>query len=77
MTGMPAERLRLKDRGLLRPGYAADITIFDPATVKDEATFQDPHHYAAGIPYVVVNGAVVVDGGRMNPAGTGRVLTPR
>ncbi len=77
MTGMPAERLRLKDRGLLRPGYAADIAIFDPATVKDEATFQDPHHYAAGIPYVVVNGAVVVDGGRMNPAGTGRVLTPR
>ena len=71
MTGMPAERLRFKDRGLLRPGYAADIAVFDPATVKDEATFQDPHHYAVGIPYVVVNGAVVVDGGRMHPAGTG------
>jgi N-acyl-D-aspartate/D-glutamate deacylase len=77
MTGMPAERLRFKDRGLLRPGYAADIAVFDPATVKDAATFQDPHHYAVGIPYVVVNGAVVVDGGRMHPAGTGRVLTPR
>ena len=76
MTGMPAERLRFKDRGLLRPGYAADIAVFDPATVKDAATFQDPHHYAVGIPYVVVNGAVVVDGGRMHPAGTGRVLTP-
>ena len=76
MTGMPAERLRLKNRGLLKPGYAADIAVFDPATVKDEATFQEPHHYAAGIPYVVVNGTVVVDDGRMNPAGTGRVLTP-
>ena len=76
MTGMPAERLRLKDRGLLRPGYAADIAVFDPATVKDEATFQDPHQYPAGIPYVVVNGTVVVDAGRMRAAGTGRVLTP-
>ena len=77
MTGMPAERLRLRDRGLLRPGYAADIAVFDPRTVKDAATFQEPHHYAVGIPYVVVNGAVVVDGGRMNAAGTGQVLTPR
>ncbi len=76
MTGMPAQRLGLKSRGLLRPGYAADITIFDPATVRDEATFQEPHHYAAGIPYVVVNGAVVVDRGQMRAAGTGRVLTP-
>jgi N-acyl-D-aspartate/D-glutamate deacylase len=76
MTGMPAARLRFTDRGLLRPGYAADVTIFDPGTVRDEATFQDPHRYATGIPYVVVNGAVVVDGGRMQPAGTGRVLAP-
>ena len=77
MTGMPAERLRFQDRGLVRPGYAADLTVFDPATVKDEATFQEPHRYPVGIPYVIVNGAVVVDGGRMHPAGTGRVLTPR
>ena len=76
MTGMPARRLRLKRRGLLEPGYAADIAVFDPATVRDEATFQDPHRYAAGIPYVVVNGAVVVDAGQMRAAGTGRVLTP-
>jgi N-acyl-D-amino-acid deacylase len=76
MTGMPAHRLRMKDRGMLRPGNAADITIFDPATVNDEATFGDPHRYPAGIPYVIVNGAVVVDDGRFHPAGTGRVLIP-
>jgi len=75
MTGMPARRLAFKDRGLLRPGHAADIAIFDPATIRDESTFPDPHHYPAGIPYVVVNGAVVVDGGHMRAAGTGRVLT--
>lgn len=76
MTGMPAGKLRLKDRGLLRPGFAADLTIFDPAAVKDEATYEDPHRHPAGIPYVFVNGAIVVDQGHMNPAATGRVLTP-
>jgi N-acyl-D-amino-acid deacylase len=76
MTGMCAARLRLRDRGLVREGYAADLAIFDPRTVKDESTFADPHRYPTGIPYVVVNGAVVVDGGRMRPLGTGRVLTP-
>jgi len=68
--------LRMNDRGLLRPGNAADITVFDPATVNDEATFGDPHRYPTGIPYVIVNGAVVVDDGRFRAAGTGRVLTP-
>ncbi len=76
MTGMPAARLRLGDRGVLRPGYAADIAVFDPAAVADVATFQDPHQYPAGIPYVVVNGSVVVDGGHMRPTGQGRLLTP-
>ncbi len=76
MTGMPAERLRLRDRGILRPGLAADLTIFDPTTVADEATFGDPHRYPVGIPYVIVNGAVVVDSGTFNAAGTGRVLSP-
>jgi N-acyl-D-amino-acid deacylase len=76
MTGMPAQRLRFRERGLLRPGYAADIAVFDPATVKDESTYADPHCYPTGIPYVVVNGTVVVDGGRMHAAATGRVLTP-
>jgi N-acyl-D-aspartate/D-glutamate deacylase len=74
MTGMPAARLRFKDRGLLRPGYAADIAVFDPATIRDAATFNEPHQYPVGIPYVIVNGAVVVDDGRMRAAGTGRIL---
>jgi N-acyl-D-aspartate/D-glutamate deacylase len=76
MTGMPAARLRLSGRGLVREGYAADLTIFDPRTVRDESTFAEPHRYPSGIPYVVVNGAVVVDGGRMHPTGAGRILTP-
>ena len=76
MTGMCAARLRLRDRGLVREGYAADLAVFDPRVVRDESTFADPHRYPSGIPYVVVNGAVVVDGGRMKPLGTGRVLTP-
>jgi N-acyl-D-amino-acid deacylase len=74
MTGFAAARLRLRDRGLIRPGYAADLALFDPLTVRDEATFTDPHRHPSGIPYVVVNGAVVVDGGRFTAAGTGRVL---
>ena len=77
MTGMPAARLGLADRGVVRPGAAADLSVFDPATVRDEATFAEPHRYPTGIPYVIVNGTVVVDGHRMQPAGTGRVLAPR
>jgi N-acyl-D-amino-acid deacylase len=76
MTGMPAARLGLPDRGLLRPGFAADLTLFDPRTVRDESTYAEPHRYPTGIPWVIVNGAVAVDGGRMQAPGTGRVLTP-
>jgi N-acyl-D-amino-acid deacylase len=77
MTGMPAAKLRLRDRGLVRPGYAADLALFDPATVRDEATFPDPHRHPTGISYVVVNGRVVVDGPRFDAQPAGRVLTPR
>jgi N-acyl-D-aspartate/D-glutamate deacylase len=77
MTGMCATRLGLADRGLLRPGSAADLAVFDPRTVKDEATFADPHRHPTGLPWVVVNGALVVDGDRFTAAGTGRVLRPR
>jgi N-acyl-D-aspartate/D-glutamate deacylase len=76
MTGMPAAKLRLRDRGLLRPGLAADLAVFDPATVLDEATFADPHRHPTGIPYVVVNGRLVVDGPRFHPLPAGRVLAP-
>ena len=64
MTSLPAQKFGLGDRGLLRPGYAADIVVFDPAKVSDRATFQQPHQYPEGIPYVVVNGKLVVDEGR-------------
>jgi dihydroorotase/N-acyl-D-amino-acid deacylase len=74
MTGMAAERLRLRGRGLLREGFAADVTVFDPRTVKDESTFPDPHRYPTGIPFVIVNGAVVVDQGRMSSARAGRII---
>jgi N-acyl-D-amino-acid deacylase len=76
MTGMPAARLGLRERGLLRSGYFADLTLFDPSTVRDEATYRDPHRYPSGIPFVVVNGEVVVDGGAMRPRPAGRVLRP-
>jgi len=76
MTGMPAATLRLSNRGLVRPGFAADLAVFDPATVRDEATFTDPHRHPTGIPYVVVNGRLVVDGPRFHALPAGRVLTP-
>jgi len=76
MTGMPATKLGFTRRGLVRENFAADLVVFDPATVKDPATFPDPHHYPTGIPYVVVNGQIVVDGTRFNALPAGRVLTP-
>jgi len=77
MTGMAAARLGLRERGLVRPGHFADLTVFDPATVKDESTYPDPHRYPTGIPYVIVNGEVVVDDGRLAAARPGRILTPK
>ena len=77
MTSFPAQVTGLMDRGLLRPGMAADITIFDPKTVSDKATFQTPLQYPEGIPYVVVNGVVVIDQGQHTGAKPGRVLYGR
>jgi N-acyl-D-aspartate/D-glutamate deacylase len=77
MTGMAATKLGLKDRGLLQAGRAADVTLFDPATVGDAATFPDPHRYPVGIPYVIVNGQVVMDGAGYHARPAGRVLTPQ
>jgi N-acyl-D-aspartate/D-glutamate deacylase len=74
MTGGPAAVLRLRDRGVLREGYRADVTIFDPATILDRATYADPHRYPLGISAVIVNGIVVVDDGRHTGALPGRVL---
>jgi N-acyl-D-amino-acid deacylase len=74
MTGLPAANVGLKQRGLLREGYFADITIFDPKTVIDRATFEDPNQYPVGINYVIVNGQIEVDSGQRTPALAGRVL---
>ena len=74
MTGMPAARLGLADHGCLHNGCVADIAVFDAAKVRDVGTFEDPHHYAEGIPYVIVNGMPVVDGGRFTAARPGKVL---
>jgi dihydroorotase/N-acyl-D-amino-acid deacylase len=74
MTGMPAARLGLTDRGVLRVGAVADVVVFDPATVKDQATFTAPHQYPVGIETVLVNGVVAVEGGRATGARAGRVL---
>jgi N-acyl-D-aspartate/D-glutamate deacylase len=76
MTGLPAKRLGLADRGVLRDGGKADVVVFDPATVADRATYEDPHRYAAGVGDVVVNGRVVISGGEHTGALPGRVLRP-
>jgi N-acyl-D-amino-acid deacylase len=74
MTSLPANRLKLTDRGVLRPGMKADIVVFDPATVRDTATYTQPHQYAEGFAHVVVNGQIVFERGEMTPARPGRVL---
>jgi N-acyl-D-amino-acid deacylase len=74
MTGGSAAALGLVERGLLRPGHAADVTTFDPATVGEQGTYTDPHRYARGIHTVIVNGAVVIDGGQHTGALPGRLL---
>ena len=74
MTSLPAQILSINKRGLLREGYYADITIFDPETIIDKATFEDPHQYAVGINTVLVNGVIVVKNGLHNGNRPGRVL---
>ena len=74
MSGAPAKRLGLADRGLLKEGLKADLVVFDPDTVRDTATFEKPHQYAEGVSLVVINGDVVFDDGRMTAARPGRIL---
>jgi N-acyl-D-aspartate/D-glutamate deacylase len=74
MTSLPASRMGLSERGILRPGMAADLVAFDPQTVRDRSTYEDPLHYSEGIPYVAVNGELVVDGGKITAARPGRAL---
>jgi len=75
MTSLPAGHFRLDRRGLLKEGYAADVIVFDAGRVKDAATFEKPHAYAAGIPYVLVNGVIVVKNGAHTRARPGVAVT--
>ena len=74
MTSRPAIRVGLTDRGLLRPGMAADVTVFDPATIRDVATYEDPNRYSVGVKWVFVNGRAVVADGHITDGRPGRVL---
>ena len=74
MTSLPATRMKLKDRGLVKGGYLADLVAFDPETVIDKSTYAHPWAYSAGIPYVAINGELVVDGGAITAARPGRIL---
>jgi N-acyl-D-amino-acid deacylase len=74
MTSLPAQTFGFRDRGLVREGMAADLVIFDEASVADPSTFESPHQYAVGFSHVVVNGAVVLDAGRLTGARPGAAL---
>ena len=73
-SALPAQRMRLTDRGVLKQGMRADITIFDPAAIRDVATFEDPNQLSVGMEYVFVNGVPVIEKGKMTNALPGRVL---
>jgi N-acyl-D-amino-acid deacylase len=77
MTSMPAQKFGLWDRGVLRPGLAADLVVFDAATVNDRATYADPEQAPLGIPHVIVNGEFAVRDGQYTGARAGRVLRAR
>jgi N-acyl-D-aspartate/D-glutamate deacylase len=74
MTSANAAKIRIYDRGLLRPHQWADVTIFNPDTILDHATFEKPHQYASGIEYVIVNGKLVLERGRHTGARAGMIL---
>ena len=74
LTSQPARTLRLRNRGLLEPGYYADVVVFDPARIEDHATFDEPHRYATGVEHVAVNGALVLRDGGHTGALPGRVV---
>ena len=74
MTGAAAAQMGIRDRGLIRERYMADLVVFNPATVKDTATYERPHQYPTGIEYVVVNGVTVLDPKGLTGARPGRPL---
>ena len=74
MTSLPARTFGFRDRGLIREGFAADLLIFDPAKVRDKATYTEPHQYTEGIDYALVNGVVMVEEGKLTGKRGGRVI---
>ena len=74
MTSFPAQKLKLFDRGILREGMCADIVVFDPTTIIDKATYENPHQFPTGIYYVCINGEIVVENGQQNDKLPGRIL---
>ena len=74
LTSLPATNLSIERRGLLAPGYFADVVVFDPATIRDNATFEKPHQYATGVAHVFVNGVQVLRDGEHTGAKPGRVV---
>jgi N-acyl-D-amino-acid deacylase len=76
MTSLPARTFRFRDRGLVAPGYAADLVLFDPERVQDKATYAEPHQYSEGMDFVFVNGKPVVEDGKPNDLRPGRILRP-
>ena len=73
-TALPAQREHLTDRGVLKQGMWADVVVFDPATIHDVATYENPNQFSVGMKYVLVNGVPVIDEGRMTGARPGHVL---
>jgi N-acyl-D-aspartate/D-glutamate deacylase len=74
MTSFPAQKLGMRDRGMIRESMIADLVIFDPETISDKCTYTDPHQYPVGIPYVIVGGEVVVDQSKHTGLLTGHIL---
>lgn len=74
ITSAPAQKIGIKDRGLLKEEHKADVVIFDPATIRDRSRYLDPYHYATGVEWVIVNGAVAVEKGALKNTGAGQVL---
>jgi N-acyl-D-aspartate/D-glutamate deacylase len=74
MSSLPAAFLQMKDRGLLKKGYKADIVVFDPETVKDKGTHSDARQYSTGTEYVIVNGKISIEEGKYNGILNGKLL---
>ena len=73
-AALPAETLQLKDRGLLKTGYFADIVVFDPNTFRDLSTYENPRELATGVKFLTVNGTLAIDDGKLTEARAGRAL---